>query len=407
LNEKLKTAIHEKQSTQHSLSVDAVSSDLPPGVDVKLFLKHGFYQHKNKLYFKTVKGIRQGANFTLHPLFHVKSLTEAKRLFRIKNEYGATEIIELMQKDLTSLQAFKLRVESLGNFLWVLGEAELARLKGWLYANTETCQEIKQLGYQKEGCFRDIIVKRFGFFPLLNFFGPKVTGKTELAACMLHFFGNAHPGPNINNTTKPALADHVARFSNALCHIDEYKNNLEYEKIEFLKGVWVVLLASFRTLKDKLQIPYDYENFLQLTSDLVLRQDSDFRVISTTELKTDKRQYSWEEPFDVLLLNHTRVFDKYRKHGAQTRDNVLPKKSMEYYLMHSKEYLGRRRSCRFSMRNHINGDTDFETKPKAQVTTAMAFSYDKLKKKYGLSVTLTSDYEDDFMEKEDTDTLPY
>jgi DNA primase len=112
--------------------VDAVSSDLPPGVDVKLFLKHGFYQHKNKLYFKTAKGIRQGANFTLQPLFHVKSLTEAKRLFRIKNEYGATEIIELMQKDLTSLQAFKLRVESLGNFLWVLGEAELARLKGWL-----------------------------------------------------------------------------------------------------------------------------------------------------------------------------------------------------------------------------------------------------------------------------------
>jgi len=254
----------------------------------------------------------------------------------------------------------------------------------------------------------------------------------------------------------------VARFSNALCHIDEYKNNLEYEKIEFLKGIWdgtgrtrmnmdkdkkmetssvqtgviitgqemptadialfsrmvfltfhrteftdeekrrfgnlkelfkegvthitqeilecrdyfldnffsnyddaskeladrlgdhsvvdrlyrnwVILLASFRTLKDKLRIPYDYENYLQLTSDLVLRQDkesgrtdevagfwetlgylvkegeieedSDFRVISTAELKTDKHEYMWEEPCEILLLNHTRVFDKYRKHGV-------------------------------------------------------------------------------------------
>ena len=195
------------------------------------------------------------------------------------------------------------------------------------------------------------------------------------------------------------------------------------------------MLASFRTLKNKIQIPYDYEKYVQLTSDLVLRQnresgrtdevagfweivgylvkegeieeESDFRVVSTAKLKTDKHHYEWEDPFEVLLLNHTRIFDKYRKHGAQTRDNVLSKKNMEYYLAHSKEYLGRMRSCRFAMNNHLNGDTEFEAKPKAQVTTAMAFSHDHLKNKYGLSVTLSSDYEDDFNENEDTDTLPF
>jgi len=86
--------------------------------------------------------------------------------------------------------------------------------------------------------FRDHIARLFGFFPILNLFGPKGAGKTELAISLLQFFGPQVKGPNITNTTKAALADHVALFSNTLCHIDEYKNNLEYEKIEFLKGLW-------------------------------------------------------------------------------------------------------------------------------------------------------------------------
>ena len=30
----------------------------------------------------------------------------------------------------------------------------------------------------------------------------------------------------------------MAHTRNTLCHIDEYKNSLDYEKIEFLKGLW-------------------------------------------------------------------------------------------------------------------------------------------------------------------------
>jgi DNA primase len=86
--------------------------------------------------------------------------------------------------------------------------------------------------------FRDYIVRLNNFFPLLNLFGPKGTGKTELALSLLQFFGRQSKGPNINNTTKPALANHVAQLNNAITHIDEFKNNIEFEKIEFLKGLW-------------------------------------------------------------------------------------------------------------------------------------------------------------------------
>jgi uncharacterized protein YjhX (UPF0386 family) len=86
--------------------------------------------------------------------------------------------------------------------------------------------------------FRDIIIRKFNFFPILNLFGPKGAGKTELAVSIMSFFGKFGKGPNINNTSKAALADHVSQLCNACAHIDEYKNSIDFDKIEFLKGMW-------------------------------------------------------------------------------------------------------------------------------------------------------------------------
>jgi hypothetical protein len=86
--------------------------------------------------------------------------------------------------------------------------------------------------------FRDIIIRRFGVFPILNMFGPKGAGKTACAESLVQFFGRLAKAPNVHNTSKPALADHVASSVNAICHIDEYRNDIEMEKREFLKGLW-------------------------------------------------------------------------------------------------------------------------------------------------------------------------
>lgn len=42
----------------------------------------------------------------------------------------------------------------------------------------------------------------------------------------------------MHNTSKAALADHVATTCNAICIVDEYRNDLEMEKREFFKGLW-------------------------------------------------------------------------------------------------------------------------------------------------------------------------
>lgn len=86
--------------------------------------------------------------------------------------------------------------------------------------------------------FRDVVTRSTRSFPILNLFGPKGSGKSELGHTLMSFFIIDNVPPNIQNSTLPALNDTVAAVANALVHIDEYKNNLDINKHEFLKGLW-------------------------------------------------------------------------------------------------------------------------------------------------------------------------
>ena len=76
--------------------------------------------------------------------------------------------------------------------------------------------------------FRDVIAGQTKSFPILNLFGPK----------LMSFFIIKNTPPNIQNATIAALGDAVAQCANALVHIDEYKNSIDLDKREFLKGLW-------------------------------------------------------------------------------------------------------------------------------------------------------------------------
>jgi DNA primase catalytic core len=579
---------------------------IPSHVKLTDWDRYGFYEDKNCYHFNTRQGIVRGCNFTLKPLFHIKSVQNAKRLFRITNEYGATEVIELAQRDLVSLARFKECVESLGNFLWEASESELNKLKRFLYEETQTCVEITQLGWHKDqffawgngiynaefskvddngivrhgeinyylpafskiyagesglfinerqfihrqgnpitlrsysekligvfgnnaaialcfylaSLFRDIIVSRFGFFPILDLFGPKGAGKTELAVSLMSFFGKQGKGPNINNTTKAALADHVAAVANACVHIDEYKNNIEPEKIEFLKGLWdgtgrtrmnmdkdkkkettavdcgiilsgqemptadialfsrliyltfstseyddeakirfnelkqieklgnthitnqilshrghfvthfadsydkvatdlnlalgdtiiedrifrnwLLILASYHTLKDRIQLSFTYPDLITLAasqiqvqnsetkrsgevsgfwkmveflySDGLIQQGVDFKVECLSMLQTDKTSAHFDKAVNVLFVQMSRIFLLYRKHGKSAGEKVLPVDSIDYYLRTDKRYLGKKRT-RFKFIDPLQEQPNpNQTKPQ----WAYCFEYDRL-----------------------------
>ena len=293
-----------------------------------LYKEFGFNVEKDKFYYSISEngGYYVWSNFTMAPLFHIKDSISPKRIYKLINEFGTEELVEMKQEDLVSLVKFKQKVEGLGNFIWKASERELTKLKSFLYRKTETATMITQLGWQRQGffafgngvyydgkfinvddygivriegkgnfylpanskiyrddirlfqferrfihlgysavtlgqftgqmfrvfgdngrvgflfylatLFRDVVTRSTRSFPILNLFGPKGSGKSELGHTLMSFFIIENVPPNIQNSTLPALNDTVAAVANALVHLDEYKNNLDIAKHEFLKGLW-------------------------------------------------------------------------------------------------------------------------------------------------------------------------
>lgn len=94
------------------------------------------------------------------------------------------------------------------------------------------------LMYWVASLFRDIVVAHTDKFPLLNLFGPKGSGKSQMAAALMAFFVTDYKAPNIQSATPAALSYEVAATSDALVHIDEYKNDIDARRIDFLKGLY-------------------------------------------------------------------------------------------------------------------------------------------------------------------------
>jgi len=394
--------------------------------------------------------------------------------------------------------------------------------------------------------FRDVIAGYTKSFPILNLFGPVGSGKSELGHSLMSFFIIDNTPPNIQNSTVPALGDIVAQCSNALVHIDEYKNSIDYQKIEFLKGLWdgagrsrmnmdrdkkreitavdcgVILsgqemptadialftrvifltfnqsvyseeakrkfedmksvrkhglshltieilrhrakfetefvsnyntclsdlvqntkhedvqdrilrnwctpLAAFRTLSGVLDLPIEYRDLLRICVDHVLMQnneckssnelagfwnvvaylyqdglifkDSDFKIKYVNRFKTDTSHLmEWYEPKPVIMLRKNRIFMLYKKNGKMVGDTTLPDETLAYYLEHSKEFIGLKKSVRF--RNIVDGKhetvsyTDSFGQERVRgadsIDRAYCFDYDLVKKQYGINLEVVMD----------------
>lgn len=302
--------------------------------DIDLLKNYGFYEEKNCCY--SANGV-QWSNFIMRPLFHIKDPYNSKRIYKLINVNGEEALVEMKEAEMYSLQNFRERVGSMGNFRWKAGPDQLNSFGDYLYDNTETAVEIKQLGWNSSGffvwgngivvdgkflkvddygivrvdryndkgelagtdnyylpamskiytdrrdmykfermfihnddnhssitlsnycmmiadvfgdngkcgimflfatLFRDIVVSYTKNFPILNLFGPKGSGKSELGHTLMSFFIKNNTPLNIQNATIAALADAIAQCSDALVHIDEYKNSIDPVKIEFLKGLY-------------------------------------------------------------------------------------------------------------------------------------------------------------------------
>lgn len=86
--------------------------------------------------------------------------------------------------------------------------------------------------------FHDVIATLTERFPLLNIYGQKGSGKSELAMCLTAFFYNDTRPSSLTNTSLPSMADKVGQVANACVHFDEYKNDIDNQCVDFLKSIW-------------------------------------------------------------------------------------------------------------------------------------------------------------------------
>ena len=398
--------------------------------------------------------------------------------------------------------------------------------------------------------FRDVIFNQFRFFPILNIFGPKGTGKTAMALSMSKLFGDLPAGINMTNSTIAAMADHVSHTKNAICHIDEFKNSVEYDKIEFLKGLWdgtgrsrmnmdkdrkkemtpvdsaivltgqeiptvdialfsrllfltcvktnyseeeklrfnelstiereglthitneilthrkcfvehylenynaaaddaaafvnksviedriwrnwIVVIAALRTLKDRMDLPFQYADFIKIATTKMADQNAkvkanneianfwelfsymvtdgqveeyyDYKIRQVNAIKTNKVNLAGQRL--VLYVDMTRVLELYQRISNQSNQKPLPKASLKYYLANSPEYLGtagcklRQRSRNLNQPNNIvKMETDIDKGNVEKVATlnckCYCFDYEQL----NLSLKRTYDDIDEVEEK--------
>ena len=388
--------------------------------------------------------------------------------------------------------------------------------------------------------FRDVVTAQTKSFPILNIFGPKGSGKSELGHSLMSFFIIENTPPNIQNSTLPALADAVAQCANALVHIDEFKNTIDIDKREFLKGLWdgtgrnrmnmdkdkkrevtrvdsgIILsgqematadialfsrfiflrynksefsteakanfqrlkdmrkvgcthltleilshralveaeyahsynrvrqdiiaalngapvedrisnnwasaIAAYHCLRDKLDLPFTYQDVLAVAVNGIREQNSEtkqnnelstfwdivnylreegqivaegtFRIELTDKFKADHTQEMiFQKPKKILYLRYKPIFEQYQIHGRKIGETLLPKKSLGYYIENSPAYMGKKHGYRFS--NIIQGQQQTTTvntgaypqyKKESVVDQAYCFDYDKVVELYGVNL---------------------
>lgn len=86
--------------------------------------------------------------------------------------------------------------------------------------------------------FSDIVRGTIENMPILDMFGPPATGKTQMARAIVAPFQINAESINLRNATQASLGEAIAEVSNAVVHIDEFKEDIDPKKIEFLKGIW-------------------------------------------------------------------------------------------------------------------------------------------------------------------------
>lgn len=119
---------------------------------------------------------------------------------------------------------------------------------GKMMRDTYGDKAIPGMAYLAAALFRDVIYDKFTFFPHLNVFGVKGSGKNYFIESIMSVFGRVEAPVDLTSATDKALPRVMAGVRNSIVWFDEYKNECDPNIISVLRGAYG---ASGRTTAEK------------------------------------------------------------------------------------------------------------------------------------------------------------
>lgn len=130
----------------------ALKTKLPKGVDIREALEYGFFEYRHRYWMRRKSEFEPISNFTIRVLFLIRG-ANPKRIVEVTNYKGRKAVLDFAIDDLISIEKFKGKVESQGNFLFEGKATDLARIKNKLFSLEKPSTEIAQLGQQRDKFF--------------------------------------------------------------------------------------------------------------------------------------------------------------------------------------------------------------------------------------------------------------
>ena len=185
---------------------------------------------------------------------------------------------------------------------------------------------------------------------------------------------------------------------------------------------WTIILASYLAIKDKIEIPFSYEELKDITIDGIKKQNGMcnstdeiagfWSIISSAQqtgkylekqdyiVKTKDHLYSnksetaleFNPPKRILMIRRDVSLSTYRKEGRAMDQKTLPSDSLLHYLQIAPEYLGTTKNVERFLQ-YANGspltevvvdDKGAHSKTVWHKDRPLCFDYDMISKKYGI-----------------------
>ena len=129
-----------------------LKTKLPKGVDIREAMEYGFFEYRHRYWMRRKSEFEPISNFTIRVLFLIRG-ANPKRIVELTNYKGRKAVMDFAIEDLISVERFKGKVESQGNFLFEGRATDLGRIKNKLFSMERPSMEIAQLGQQRDKFF--------------------------------------------------------------------------------------------------------------------------------------------------------------------------------------------------------------------------------------------------------------